>query len=108
MARAGGRRELQRELEQGRAAELPGLAQKIAARRALARAAVVERGTRRVGVSRYLGVGPDPKIRRRKFTRARLASPDPKYPRKRGRSAFCISFIVGFRIGASYGGNAPA
>ena len=77
MARAGGRRELQRELEQGRAAELPGLAQKIAARhridlrvlrgpdrrravsaarRALARAAVVERGIRPVEVSRYLGV----------------------------------------------------
>ena len=77
MARAGCRRELQRELEQGRAAELPGLAQKIAARhridlrvlrgpdrrravsaarRALARAAVVERGIRPVEVSRYLGV----------------------------------------------------
>jgi hypothetical protein len=77
MARAGCRRELQRELEQGRAAELPGLAQKIAARhridlrvlrgpdrrravsaarRALARAVVVERGIRPVEVSRYLGV----------------------------------------------------
>jgi hypothetical protein len=69
----GGRRELQRELEQGRAAELSDLAQKIAARhqidlrvlrrravsaarRALARAAVVERGIRPVEVSWYLGV----------------------------------------------------
>jgi hypothetical protein len=97
---AAGRRALQRELEQGRAAELPGLAQKIAARhqidlrvlrgpdrrravsaawRALARAVVVERGIRPVEVSRYLGVSPDPKIRWRKITRARLASPDPKY-----------------------------
>jgi len=68
----GGRRELQRELEQGRAAELSDLAQKIAARHqidlrvlrrravsaarhALARAAVVERGIRPVEVSWYLG-----------------------------------------------------
>jgi hypothetical protein len=73
MARVGGRRELQ----QGRAAELRGLADKIAARhqidlrvlggpdrrravsaarRALARAAAVERGIRPVEVSRYLGL----------------------------------------------------
>jgi putative transposase len=77
MVRRGRQREAEREMHRGRADELPALATKVAkghgvsmaglrgrgrppqvsaARRALVRAAVVERGIRPVDVSRFLGI----------------------------------------------------